>query len=626
MPEGEDRPPTRGVAVGAIAEFGKEVEVVVVGSPYRGPNGDWMLEILVRRLPDGKPAVLDLPIGTLPLLSAGRVFVKGRRIDRVRTGRIDDLVIPDLADCNEVGSDETPARLVEALGFPIGARRGRPQAMLRYDVGHRRVFIPAVELARVLYLRHAVLAQAVMRPQALMELCIHPTPGWHPLLELEFTKALPVRLLKGRAGPLFAERFAWIAVDPEARRGWDSILRRTDGVLRLDPPAIRDAPCRVSWLTDGDDALVLEILTLGGREQPCDELIFSHPDLVRRVRHVPGSVAGDDGPGGDDADAGSKPEPRGPTDTTTLTLADDSRASRSDGAKQAVASFGEEFTRRIPIRSDRRDVTATEGRTAAVPVYGGEDAPEPSTSDAGGERGGRRSRAASGDGESDGSSGNGDRDGPGVGGAAGSDTSAVAKEPPKPRRRKVSVAEPGPGAVLKALEFELLEPMETSWVGTLGPLVEVLKRMAGMMPEVRVASSLTPVRDDYRVSRIGESRLDRRPALVGVLWPDDRPPVVLIDVDHSEGLSLAMLALRYGAQPLMKDIETDVRALLDAMVGRSGAWHLEAVDERVASGALDVARMIKVLRQPYAQERTDYLAEWTVKLIERLGLAGYVRG
>jgi hypothetical protein len=189
----------------------------------------------------------------------------------------------------------------------------------------------------------------------------------------------------------------------------------------------------------------------------------------------------------------------------------------------------------------------------------------------------------------------------------------------------VSVAEPGPGAVLKALEFELLEPMETSWVGTLGPLVEVLKRMAGMMPEVRVASSLTPVRDDYRVSRIGESRLDRRPALIGVLWPEDRPPVVLIDVDHSEGLSLAMLALRYGAEPLMRDIETDVRTLLDAMVARSGAWNLAALEERVASGALDVERMPKVLRQREAEKLTNYLGSWTLELIERLGLAGYVR-
>jgi hypothetical protein len=629
MLDGFFPPPPRGVAVDAIAQFGDEVEVVIVGSPHRGPDGDWMLKILARRLSDGEQAVLSLPIGTLPLLSAGRVFVDGRRIDRVRTGRIGDLFIPDLADCTEVGSDETPAGLVEALGFPIGGCRGRPQVLLRYDVGGgRRVFIPAVELARVLYLRHAALAQAVMRPQALMELCIHPAPGRYPLLELAFTKALPVRLLKGRAGPLFAERFAWIAIDPEARRGWDSILRRTDGVLRLDPPAIRNAPCRVSWLTDGRDALVLEILTLGGRDQPCDALVFSHPDLVRKVRHVPGSVDGEDGPEDEsdgDADVRGKVEPRDPPTTTTLTLAEDSRPSRSEGAKHTIASFGEEFIRDIPVRSDRRDVLVTGGRSAAVLVHGGEDETGAPTPAPRGERGGGETRAASGDGEGDAVRSGGGGDGPGVGGATGPEKTAAGSEPPKPCKRKVSVAEPGPGTVLKALEFELLEPMETDWIGGLGPLIEVLKRMDAKMPDVRVASSLTPLRDKFTISRVVASRLERRPALVGVLWPADHPPTVLVDVDHSGGLSLAMLALRYGAEPPMGEIETDVRTLLDAMVARTGAWNLDVVKDRTDKAPLDIERMAKVLRQPSAEKLTHYLGTWTLELIERLGFAGYVR-
>ena len=73
----------------------------------------------------------------------------------------------------------------------------------------------------------------------------------------------------------------------------------------------------------------------------------------------------------------------------------------------------------------------------------------------------------------------------------------------------------------------------------------------------------------------------------------------------------------------MREIEADVRALLDAMVARSGAWDLDVVADRTDKVPLHVARMAKVLRQSGADRMPDYLKAWTVELINRLGLARY---
>jgi hypothetical protein len=635
MPDGNASPSRRSLTIEAIAAFGDEVEIVVVGSPHRNADGDWMVKVLARRFPDCQEAVLSLPIGTLPLLSAGRVFVEGRRIDSARNGLISGLVIPDLSACTEVGSDETPLGLIEALNLPRGLRRGRPQTLLRYDVEGTRVFVPAVELARILYLRHALLAQAVMRPQGLMALCVAPAPGRYQRLELAFTENVPVKVLRGRGGVRFAERFAWIAVDPQARRGWDSILRRTGAgeALRFDPPQLLRAACEVRWVEAGQDALVLEFLSVGGRTHPCDELLFSHPGLVRKVSSKPTSRASEDG-SGPDAD-GLDAEPSGASGaqgavTTKLTLDQEGRASRSDGAKEGIDSYADEFTDRIPVHAIRPQIAVPEGQGAAAKIHGDEDGADTPIPGKGDQLGSDMAGAGSGIGGAALTQGDGHGNGFGTGsppdGAAGSDKPKPDTEQPKPRHRKVSVAEPGAGAVLEALEFELLEPMEIDRTDALAPMIEVLKYMDLQLPDVRVASSLTPLRDGRTVSRLGEDRLKRRPALVGILWPHDRPPKVLLEVDHSGGLSLALLALHYGAEPQMRQIETDVRALLDAMVARSGAWNLDVVADRTGKVPLHVERMAKVLRQPGADRMPDYLKAWTVELIERLELVGYMRG
>jgi hypothetical protein len=98
MPDGSAARPPRSLAIEAIAAFGDEVEVVVVGSPHRNTDGDWMVRVLARRLPDEEETILSLPIGVQPLLSSGRVFLEGRRIDSARNGLISDFVIPDLSD------------------------------------------------------------------------------------------------------------------------------------------------------------------------------------------------------------------------------------------------------------------------------------------------------------------------------------------------------------------------------------------------------------------------------------------------------------------------------------------------------------------------------------------------
>ncbi|WP_333834432.1 hypothetical protein [Rubrimonas sp.] len=586
----------------AMAALGDEVQVVVVGSPHHDrESGAWMVRVSVRVTGEERLRGVTLPIGALPLLSAGRVFSKGRRLDLVRVGAFQTLMFPNLAECEEIGSDSLPSALLEVLGAPPGARRGEPQTILRYSVDDRTILVPAVELARALYFRHSVLAQAVFRPQGLMELCVHPMPGRHEAVHLDFTATMPVDLLRGRSGMRFAELFGWIAIDPAARQGWDSIGRLTTGgrALRLSPPEIQDSRCRVSAIEVDDTLMVLEFLTIGRGVHPCGAITFSHPKLVRPVRFVPAEASASDR--GDDPGEPVDGDPQGRRrrvdPATTLTVA--TQGAPGAGSRLApVFVQGDEFDERIPVRAIRPDRPGASG--ARVP-----DASQDESDRA------RRPEAV---------------DGAGPMAAQGAQYTPAEQEGPRQQdnQRIITFDEPGPDAKLPKLEFKLLEPMPTDWTGELELLIAVLKRVQQKLPDGAVASALTPLPDGRSISRVGDARLERRPALIALLRPPGAHPRALIDVDHSDQVALAMLALRYRVDPTLQEIEADVAALLAAMMKRGGVWDRTALDARKDAGALVVERMPKVLRKTDAGNLKAYLDQWALKLIKRLDLVRHM--
>jgi hypothetical protein len=192
-------------------------------------------------------------------------------------------------------------------------------------------------------------------------------------------------------------------------------------------------------------------------------------------------------------------------------------------------------------------------------------------------------------------------------------------------RREVTFDEPGPDAKLPKLDFKLLEEMPSDWTGELELLIAVLKRLQQKLPDGAVASMLTPLPDGRKISRIGDAQLERRPALVALISPPGAQQTALIDVDHSDRVSLAMLALRYRVDAALEDIQGDVAALLRAMVKRGGAWDMAVLDAKTDAGALVVKRLPKVLRKTDPGDRKAYLDRWAVQLMEDLDLLRHIK-
>lgn len=593
--------------IAAFAHLG-EIEIVAIGAPNRTEGNAWRLKTVVRRRESPTLQSVMLPIGDLPLLSVGRVFGDGVRNDLAWTGVIADVVVPDVSDCEEIGSNEVPSALLDPL-FPRRAARGDPQSVLVYTAGARRLYVPAIELIRALHLPCPTLANAILRPGALMELYEPLKPGSFEKLELNFSTSLPVGLLRGRRAVRFVERFAWIAAHPDGRKSWDSVARLTHacGRMRVAPPPLRASNWRVRMIEAGDAALVLEIISVTGKEQVADAIDYSHPRLIRKIRLVPGggskpsgsktgrereSAGGISGaePLGEDEDDGDGEE--------RLIIETLGAKRRRDPRTVDIGRDGNEFDRVIPIRDIRIETPAKTGERSAA-IGDPQD----------GARGGSGCASA-------------DPDGGEPSGAGG--RAEAGSTPAKTRRRKVSVAEPEAGATLDPLEFTLLERMITDYVGSLGPLTETLRRVDATLPDVRIATSLTPLPDGRAISRVDDARIDRRPALVAVLWPADRGPTVLIDVDHSGGVAIAMLALRYEGDMMLHVIEEDVKAMLTALAA-NGFWVVETLQAREGAGAVAVDRLVKVLRRRQGAKAEDYLEHWARVLIERLGLGGYVR-
>jgi hypothetical protein len=590
----------------AMAELGDEVQVVVVGSPHRDHDtGSWMVRVSVRVTGEDQLRGVTLPIGALPLLSAGRVFAKGRRLDFVRVGMFQTLTFPNLADYEAISSHAVPPALLEILGVPPGMRRGEPQMVLRYSIDDRTVLVPAVELARALYLRHAVLAQAVFRPQGLMELCIHPPPGRHETIHLDFTAATAVNLLRGKSGKRFAELFAWIAVDPAARKSWDSIERLTTSgrTLQISPPEIHHARCRVSAVEVDDVLLVLEFLVIGRGPHPCKAITFSHPKLVRPVRFVPASAAPGDGGGGPSQMSEGELLGEGERAVPAATVRVATQGAQ--GAATALVPVlvqGDEFDERIPVQAIRPDRPGSSGAQVAVTSPDGPDGPTaPIAAEPVEEQAVGKAQDAPTDHETD--------------------HEALGQQD----RREVTFDEPGPDAKLPKLDFKLLEEMPSDWTGELELLIAVLKRLQQKLPDGAVASMLTPLPDGRKISRIGDAQLERRPALVALISPPGAQQTALIDVDHSDRVSLAMLALRYRVDAGLEDIQGDVAALLRAMVKRGGAWDMAVLDAKTDAGALVVKRLPKVLRKTDPGDRKAYLDRWAVQLMEDLDLLRHMK-
>lgn len=240
-------------------------------------RSECIIRPIIKGVESGKFRMCHLPIGMLPFLTIGRYFDKGRIIDMTMRGTIDTIMIENMSNYVEITSAAIPPTL-----YSFDDKNAGKQRLLQYEIDGLEVFIPTIELIRYLFLHNKTLANVLMRPNGLMTLFNPQTPGFNKELRLDFTSDMPKTSLTND----FAQEFAWLAMDQEARKSWDSVMSLSldQTYLTLIPPALKSSKLQFRGINDGKRIIVLEILNMTGKIQPCDKLIYAHPSMKQVVR------------------------------------------------------------------------------------------------------------------------------------------------------------------------------------------------------------------------------------------------------------------------------------------------------------------------------------------------------
>ncbi len=539
----------------SFAELDEDVELLWLAGFAVDANGSWLVRTITKGLTTGKLRQHLLPIGLLPLLAPGRCFIDGRPAHAAQRGGLEIIGMADVGAGEVVTSDAVPPEIIGADGRKRGVQR-----LLRYRCNGLNVLVPCIEMVRYLFIHNKTMANALMRPGGLMELCRPEQPGFHPHLHLHFTGRMPRSVLK----PTFVTEFAWTAVHPEGRRSWDSVAELSTGkpYVLLRPPRIGSSIWTVRAIRSERMLLVLELLHATGRKHPCDTLSYSHPSVRKTIASFDPRTA---------AEPYSPAAPRPPREVIDYVVDDGDGSTRTDVHQSVLPApaKGSSFDRIIKIVQ----CAAPDTEAEMVPT--------------------------------------------------GLESDTATSRPPlhsdRIERRQVrvraGVGDEGIGGQVAPIEFELLEPADPGYCGSLEPLISVLQKMAALAPHVSIAMALCVLKAGRAISYAGRHR---RPCLVAVIRARHRPPMVLLDVDHTDDASLSSLVLTFHNPVPLLVMEQPIKALLDGMVANSGRWDLSTLES--FADTCGHMRLPKVLRHQKRMDQAGYHKAWALRLIDRLKL------
>ncbi len=525
--------------------------VGLIESPVHG----WRIRMVTRGQDSNCIKMWELPIGLLPMISPGQCFHRGDRMKATLRGEVRQFRIENIGKGEEVTTSIIPPELF----FFYDRQRG-VQRLLRYIVGRTEYLIPTIEMIRYLFLHNNTMANALMHPGGIMELFRPERTGFHDKLHLHFRAKMPLSVLSSD----FVAEFAWTAIDPEARRSWDSVSTLSIGqkYVSFHPPHLMNSNWTVRSVSWKNMTLVLEINHVTGKRHPCGTLHYSHPFLriSEKIRSDSSMHSGNT-----------------PSDFPNTAIIPDYTV---DGGENGSRIDVHQSALDIPIKASSFD-RAIEIKKVKLRV------PKPTDR----ARGGSEKRYYTGD------------------------KKHFLRTAHRRVRVVTSVAEAGVGATLPPIEFRMLDPADPGYLGELKPLIKVLPRISRMFPRVNIAMSLCSLKLGRVFSKVGRHR---RACLIAIIWPPMQLPLVLIEVDHSGQFSLSSLLLKYKSQHPVCEIEKHIAEILDALVDNKGHWFFSIIDK--SNNFYEYARLPKMMRTRAHFDDDKYLDLWAIRLANHLGL------
>lgn len=489
------------------------------------------------------------PIGILPVLAPGRVFGGDEMFSLHPEYEQATVTISDLSAYEEITSADIPDEL-----YSFGGRDCGVQRLFRYRTDHGEILIPTIELIRYLFLHNRSLANALMRPGALNLLFRPELPGYRNEMEIHFTSGMPLRCLSRE----FVREFAWLALDPDARRSWDSVQLQSRGrpYVTFTPPVLKNSTWTFRGVQHGNRWLVLELLRLTGKCPPCKKLRYGHPSLKRILRNAE-EDPNEAGDLSDDAD-----------DQSGTHIADGIEVDDGQGGAKSnhdlkvinLPSKQSEFAHEVEVSKIVMEVSGgPRAKSKRRRIGNGvEPAREIITSSAG-------------------------------------ELSNIAKLPP--------------------IEFRLLVPANWDSMGDLAALSNAVHRMAIRLPSIQFAMSMCHLKEGRSFSTVNRNP---RLALMVVITQELLPPIVLLDVQRAGEVALSLMALRFKQVQTAELIEGSAKKMLDGLVEANGHWNRET--EAMLSDECACERFPKALSPRDKADSYGYAPRWATRLARRLGL------
>ncbi len=513
---------------------------------HQHEDGAYSVRAALKNVDDNQFHLSILPIGLLPILTHGQVYSAGKLMALSSKGLIANELIADLSIYEEITSSDIPQDLYTFHGRQAGTQR-----LLRYTTQVAEIYIPTIELIRYLFLHNRTLANALMRPSALSLLYRPELPGFRKELHLEFTKEMPIRSLSNK----FAQEFAWLAYDIEARKSWDSVYLKSKGeeYLTLSPPPLLNSQLRFRGLKAGNQWLVLEILSMTGRRQPCEKLIYSHPQLQKRC------IIKQEEPAGD-------PEAKTKNDTKGQSKKYEYEYKLENGSNGAQSLAKQQALEEVTKLSDFDKAIVVEKQFVNTEAI--------------------------------------------VANPKSSENPLAKKEQ---KTVWVSAAEQGLNAEVPPIEFKVLTPASWDLVGDLEGTVKTMERFSTFCPSASIAMSLCHLKSGRAFSMANRSP---RVALVVVVETDANPPIVLIDIERTGVPALSVQMLRFKQQVTFDCIESHIKTILDGLVELSGHWNKSLQVSAIKHCELE--RLPKMFTPRNTNPSNEQIDKYAIKLLNKI--------
>lgn len=272
-----------GITVTHIPEGSK---LIVLGNFCRAPGEGW--KVACYFLDEQKKSFRkDLPVDLLPTLIPGAVFPLFSTENKA-AGYTGTSKLPAMNNWEVCRYKDLPDSLKRMQKY---AKEIDTQIIYKLHSGNRILWLPAMELSRMLFFQSAEVVRAAIYQGNTWQLAKSDKNGW--IGEVTFSANVPLAYLNSLQ---FRKFFAWLLFDDNAENSFCSIFRllnqntflpdeQEHWTFEFQPPDLNS--CEISWAGyTGDEkkgekhhCYIREIRSIAGLPAPQLEIIyFSHPN------------------------------------------------------------------------------------------------------------------------------------------------------------------------------------------------------------------------------------------------------------------------------------------------------------------------------------------------------------